>query len=274
MDLRGKTALVTGAASGIGRETARALAREGARLVLCDVNEAALADVARSLGEDDVLMTKVVDVSNRDAMRAFADEVHSTLDGVDVLVNNAGVGLSGGMLDTTLEDWDWILGINLMGVIHGCHFFVPRMVSRGRGGHVVNVSSTLGFVGAPDVIGYCTTKFGVFGLSECLRSELAPHGIGVSTICPGVIATSIIKTMRVRGRGDVEKERAKVDALFQKRSYGPEKVAAAIMRAVKKGEEVVPVAPEAWTLYFMKRFAPKLGESLGRLLRQRALDAS
>jgi NAD(P)-dependent dehydrogenase (short-subunit alcohol dehydrogenase family) len=271
MDLRGKTALVTGAASGIGRETALAFAREGAQLVLCDVNEGALADVAREAGG--VLMTKVVDVSKRDAMRAFADEVHAKVDAVDVLVNNAGVGLSGGILDTTLEDWDWILGINLLGVVHGCHFFVPRMVSRGRGGHVVNVSSTLGFIGAPDVIGYCTTKFGVFGLSECLRTELAPHHIGVSTICPGVIATSITKTMRVRGNFDTEKRREQVDAMFKKRAYGPEKVAAAITDAVKNERGVVPVAPEAWTLYFVKRFAPRLGERIGRMLRERAIQA-
>src|SRR5437867_2829597 len=120
--LRGKTALVTGAASGIGRATALALANEEARLILCDVNDEALREVEREVAGQSFLVRKV-DVSKRDAMRAFADDVHERVRAVDVLVNNAGVGLAGGILDTTLEDWEWVISINLWGVIHGCHFF-------------------------------------------------------------------------------------------------------------------------------------------------------
>src|SRR6185295_669159 len=141
-----------------------------------------------------------VDVANRDEMRAFAAEVHRERDAVDILMNNAGVGLGGGFLDTSLEDWDWIVGINFWGVVHGCHFFVPPMVARKRGGHVVNVSSAAGFVAGAQLAAYSTTKFAVFGLSEALRDELRPHRIGVTTVCPGLIDTPITMAARVRGR--------------------------------------------------------------------------
>ncbi len=256
-DLGGKIALVTGAASGIGRATALALARAGADLWLCDIDEPRLGDVAgeaRALGRR--VGTRRVDVARRDEMRAFADEVHAADRAVDVLVNNAGVGLSGTFLDTSLEDWEWVLSINLWGVIHGCHYFVPKMVERGGGGYVVNVSSMAG-VAATDVLSaYSTSKFGVFGLSEALRDELRPHGIGVATICPGVIDTPIVDASRALGQSAIPEVRARVTAEFRKRSYGPERVADAIVDAVTGGGDVVPVTPEAWALYFLKRIAP------------------
>jgi NAD(P)-dependent dehydrogenase (short-subunit alcohol dehydrogenase family) len=234
MDLRGKTALVTGAASGIGRATALALANQEARLVLCDVNEEALREVEREV-RGQCMLARKVDVSKRDAMRSLAGEVHDRVRAVDVLVNNAGVGLAGGILDTSL----------------------------------VNVSSVLGYFAAPQVIGYATTKFGVFGLSESLRAELAPHGIGVTTICPGVIATGIIGKTRFRGakgQADGEAMRARVQKMYTRRNYGPEKVARAILHALEKDSPVVPVSPEAWALYYLKRFVPSLSAPLGRML--------
>jgi NAD(P)-dependent dehydrogenase (short-subunit alcohol dehydrogenase family) len=264
-NVKDKVILITGAASGIGRATALRLAREGARLVVCDVNQHGLDEVARELGGA-LLLSRRVDVSDRAAMRAFADEVHALVPAVDVLVNNAGVGLQGGILDTSLDDWDWILKINLGGVVHGCHFFVPRMVERGRGGHVVNVSSVLGYFGAPGVIGYATSKFGVLGLSESLRAELAPRGIAVSTICPGIIDTGIIASTRFVGERDGEGVRAKVQSLYKKRKYGPEKVAESIARAIRRGTPVVPVSPEAWALYLIKRITPGLGGPVGRFM--------
>jgi NAD(P)-dependent dehydrogenase (short-subunit alcohol dehydrogenase family) len=271
-DLRGKTALVTGAASGIGRATVEALAHDGARIIACDVNEAGLDEVKQSLGAA-CLFARRVDVSKKDEMRAFAGEVHAKVPAVDVLVNNAGVGLSGGILSTSLEDWEWILSINLWGVIHGCHYFVPKMVERNTGGHVVNLSSVLGYFAAPDVLGYATSKFGVLGFSESLRAELAPHKIGVSTICPGIIATGIIAKTRFRGTGDAEKTRSHVEQMYRKRNYGPDKVAKAILRAVKKDVPVVPVSPEAWALYYLKRFVPTLGGPLGRYMARRTTGA-
>src|SRR5437867_2012388 len=127
-ELSGKTVLVTGAASGIGKETALAFARRGANLVICDVSETGLAETegqVRGLGRD--VLVRCVDVASREAMREFADTVHQRVEAIDILMNNAGVGLGGGFLDTTLDDWDWIIGINLLGVVHGCHCFIPKM---------------------------------------------------------------------------------------------------------------------------------------------------
>ncbi len=149
-NLHGRTVLVTGAGSGIGRETALLAARRGADLAICDVDDAGLAEVeasARALGRG--VLARHVDVSDREQMREFADAVHADAGAVDLLVNNAGVGLAAGLLDTELEDWDWIVSINLMGVVHGCHFFVPKMVERGTGGHVANLSSMAGFHASP-----------------------------------------------------------------------------------------------------------------------------
>jgi NAD(P)-dependent dehydrogenase (short-subunit alcohol dehydrogenase family) len=266
--LEDKVVVITGAASGIGRATAIAFARERTKLVLCDKNEEGLRSLERELGASKHVEWRVVDVSKREEMRAFADDVHARFDAVDVIVNNAGVGQSGGMLDTSLEDWEWVLGVNLWGVIHGCHFFVPKMVARGKGGHVVNVSSVFGFFAPPGSIGYCAAKFGVFGMSESLRGELEPHGIGVSTICPGMINTNIVKEGRYTDQTRASREN--VVAQFEKRGHSPDVVAKAIMSAVKKNRAVVPAAPEAWAFYYAKRFIPKQFDGIARYLSKQA----
>ena len=262
----GRTVLVTGAASGIGRETALALARAGANLVVCDVNGAAVEQTAadaRALGRS--VLVRTVDVSRRDAMAAFAADVQAEVGAVDILMNNAGVGLGARFLDTTLEDWEWVIGINLWGVVLGCHFFVPPMVARGTGGHVVNVSSAAGFLATAPLLAYATTKFAVFGLSEALRDELHPHGIGVTTICPGIINTPITRTSRMRGRMASDAGRAALVAAYEKRNYGPQHVADAIVQAIARNRTVVPVSPEAWAMYWLKRLAPGLTALVNRV---------
>ena len=261
----GKTALVTGAASGIGRETALAFARAGADLVVCDLNEGGLEETAtaiRGLGRR--VLARRVDVASRDDMAAFAAAVHAEMPAVDILMNNAGVGLGARFLETSLEDWAWILSINLWGVVHGCHFFLPPMVKRGRGGHVVNVSSAAGYVASEQLSAYSTTKFAVFGLSEALRDELRPHGIGVTTICPGVINTPITRNARMRGVAATPEARAAVVSAYERRNYGPERVAAGVLRAVARNQAVAPISPEAWTMYVLKRIAPGLTARLSR----------
>lgn len=276
VDLQGRVALVTGAARGIGRATAMALADAGCQLIISDVNRAALDELAATLRERGrLLMAQTVDVSSREAMKEFAAAVHAQVPAVDVLVNNAGVGLAGGINDTTLDDWQWVLGVNLWGVIHGCHFFVPKMLEQaklgGPVGHVVNVSSAFGYYGGARTLGYCTSKFAVFGLSESLRNELEPHGIGVSVICPGVIDTDIISQSRIRlppGR-DPERMRDRVQKLYKKRNYPPEHVAEAIVQAVRCRRSVVPVTGEAWLMWLTSRVSAKLSHRIGGLVNRR-----
>jgi NAD(P)-dependent dehydrogenase (short-subunit alcohol dehydrogenase family) len=253
----GKTVLVTGSGSGIGRETAFAFARLGAQLIICDVNEVAARRTAEEIRESGgKASSHTVDVADRAQMEAFAEAVHGEVEAVDVLVNNAGVGLGGGFLDTTLEDWDWILGINLRGVIHGCHFFAPKMVARGQGGHVVNVASAAAFVAGEALAAYSTTKFAVLGLSEALRDELSRHAIGVTAVCPGIINTPITGSSRLRGKAAAPGAREQLVGFYRWRGYGPERVARAIVTAVARNTAVAPVSPEAWMMYFLKRLSP------------------
>ncbi|MDG2306895.1 MAG: SDR family NAD(P)-dependent oxidoreductase [Candidatus Binatia bacterium] len=269
-NLRGKTALVTGAGSGIGKETALLLGTHGADLVLCDVDEKGLAETEASLREmGREVFAMRVDVADREQMSAFANAVHERIEAVDLLVNNAGVGLGGGFADTSLDDWDWILGINLKGVVHGCHFFVPKMVARGAGGHVVNVSSSAGFFASEALCAYSTTKFGVLGLSEALREELHRSGIGVSTICPGIIDTQITKTSRFRGAFDTTEMREQLVGAYAKRNYTPARVAKNILKAVDRNRGVTPVSPEAWIMYYMKRLIPVTVGRVSRIMGER-----
>jgi short-subunit dehydrogenase len=189
---------------------------------------------------------------------------------VDLLVNNAGVGIGGGFLDTSLEDWDWIVGINLMGVVHGCHFFVPPMLKRGRGGHVVNISSAAGYLATAALAAYCTTKFGVLGLSEALHEELAPHGIGVTAVCPGIVNTNITRTSPLRGAIATPANRERMVEAYRRRNYGPERVALNILRAVQRNRTVAPITPEAWGMYVLKRLFPGFTRWLSGTLNQRA----
>jgi NAD(P)-dependent dehydrogenase (short-subunit alcohol dehydrogenase family) len=257
--------VVTGAAGGIGRATALRFAQGGARVAVCDVDQAGLDALGRELG-DRLALAKRVDVSDRAQMKAFADAVHAIAPAADVVVNNAGVGLSGGILDTSLDDWDWVLRINLGGVIHGSHFFAPAMVAQRRG-HIINVSSCLGYYPAPGVVGYVTSKFAVLGMSLSMRAELAPHKVHVTAICPGLIATGIVE--KGRFAGDTGETRARAVKMFRERGRSPEQVADAIVRAAKRAPAVRPVAPEAWALWALSRLAPGAAGDLGRRVRDR-----
>jgi NAD(P)-dependent dehydrogenase (short-subunit alcohol dehydrogenase family) len=261
--LDGKTVLVTGAGSGIGRETALLCARRGADLVICDLNAEGLAATeadARALGRN--VVARQVDVSDREQMRAFSEDAGAP----DLLVNNAGVGLGGGMLDTPLDDWDWVVRINVMGVVHGCHFFVPKMVERGSGGHVVNLSSLAGFHASPELVAYSATKFGVLGLSLAMREELVPHGIGVTAVCPGVVNTPITRSSRLYGKSGEPGARERIVRNYERRGYGPDKVAKNILRAVERNRPIAPITPESWVSWAVTRTSPRLAGWMARKL--------
>jgi NAD(P)-dependent dehydrogenase (short-subunit alcohol dehydrogenase family) len=233
------------------------------------VNEGGLAETeAKARAHGCEVLAQRVDVSRREEMRAFSDAVHRWVEAVDLLMNNAGVGLGAKFLDSTLEDWNWIIGVNLMGVIHGCHFFLPAMVRRGAGGHVVNVSSAAGFFASPQLSAYCTTKFGVLGLTEALREELAPHGIGVTAVCPGLINTPIIRSSVLRGAEATPEARERIVRVYERRNYGPERVAENILRAVQRNRTVAPITPEAWAMYLIKRLSPRFAWFVARKLGQ------
>jgi NADP-dependent 3-hydroxy acid dehydrogenase YdfG len=265
MNLRDRVVVITGAGSGIGRATALAFAREGARIAACDVDQARLEALRADLG-DRALLVEKVDVSNRHEMKTFADKVHAHTPAADVIVNNAGVAVSGTFLETSLDDWDWLLGINLKGVVHGCHYFVPKMVDRGAGGHVINIASIFGIYAPPGVTAYVASKFGVRGFSLSLREELAPHKIGVTAICPGMINTAIVADARTKA--SMASRKSKVVETFKK-GLSPDKVAEAIVAAVHSNPPVRTVGTDARVVAALTRLAPRTMMKVGGIVQRR-----
>ncbi|GHB25401.1 short chain dehydrogenase [Streptomyces viridiviolaceus] len=265
----GQLVLVTGAGSGIGRATAFAFAEAGARVVAVDrdaESAARTAELARLVGAPDA-WAEAVDVSDGQAMEKLAEKVATEYGVVDVLVNNAGIGLSGSFLDTTPEDWKKVLDVNLWGVIHGCRLFGRQMAERGQGGHIVNTASAAAFQPSKVLPAYSTSKAAVLMLSECLRAELAGQGIGVTAICPGLVNTNITSTARFTGVDAEEEKRLRQRSarLYGLRNYPPEKVADAIIDAVVQDRAVVPVTPEARGVHLMSRFLPGALRAIARV---------
>ncbi|OUS09033.1 hypothetical protein A9Q81_00345 [Gammaproteobacteria bacterium 42_54_T18] len=264
--LNNKVVLVTGGGSGIGRETAIEFSAQGAHIILSDVNAVGMEESGRLIRKaGGTFEQHVADVASRRDMEALAKEVKNKHGALDVLINNAGIGSAGAFLETTLDTWDKVIDINVKGVVHGCHYFLPDMVAAGKGGSVVNLASMAAFIAPPDMSIYTTSKFAVLGFSESLRNELAKHHIHVATICPGVINTPIVKNTVMEGASGQGELREKAIAMYQRRNYPPQKVALAVLSAVLKQKSVVPVSPEAWLGYYAKRWAPNLVERFGRL---------
>ncbi|GGY29588.1 SDR family oxidoreductase [Streptomyces djakartensis] len=265
----GQLVLVTGAGSGIGRATALAFAAAGARVVAVDRNAEAAArtaESARRVGAP-AAWAETADVSDEQEMEKLSEKVTTAYGVVDVLVNNAGIGLSGSFFDTTTEDWKTVLDVNLWGVIHGCRLFGRRMAERGQGGHIVNVASAAAYQPSRALPAYSTSKAAVLMLSECLRAELAGQRIGVTAVCPGFVNTAITATARFAGvdAGEEKRLRQRAARLYGLRNYPPEKVAAAILRAVVRDEAVVAVTPEARGARVLSRLAPGVLRGIARL---------
>jgi len=198
-DLAGRVAVVTGGASGIGRAMAELFARERAKVVLADIDQRALAAVVQSIkGRGGEALAVPTDVTDLTSVQALAETAFKTFGRVHVLCNNAGVALWGGLEQATHRDWQWVLGVNLWGVIHGVETFVPRMIASKEPGHIVNTASMAGLIASRGLGVYNTSKYAVVGLSETLAKDLRPYGIGVSVLCPMGVSTQIRESARNR----------------------------------------------------------------------------
>ncbi|EGD56798.1 SDR family oxidoreductase [Gordonia neofelifaecis] len=238
---RGRKVLITGAASGIGRATALAAAAEGAELVLTDLQadrlDAVVAEILDSRGT--VLYHRAGDVSDYEWVAAFARGVDAEVGVMDVVMNIAGVSAWGTVEHLEHRHWKKMVDVNLMGPIHIIESFVPQMVRRGEGGHLVNVSSAAGLLALPWHAAYSASKFGIRGVSEVLRFDLRRHHIGVSLVCPGGVDTPLVETVDIVGLDRENTAIQKQISGFHKIAVSPEKAAAAILRGVKRNAFMV-----------------------------------
>lgn len=257
MNIRGKKVLITGAASGIGRATALAMAERGARLFLTDINQQGLEETRRTIEESggEVCLAEALDISDYASVKALADEIHAGFGPLDILANIAGVALFSQVEDMTHAQWEKIVNVNLWGPIHGIECFVPEMIRAGRGGHIVSVSSTAGIIGLPWHVAYAGTKHALVGSSEVLRFDLRKHDIGVSVILPGAVKTGLVDTVVINAD---EEACRKGRELFSKHAISPEKVADLIINAIEKNKYMVITSPDIKLLYFLKRAFPPM----------------
>jgi NAD(P)-dependent dehydrogenase (short-subunit alcohol dehydrogenase family)/pimeloyl-ACP methyl ester carboxylesterase len=255
--LRDRLALVTGAGSGIGAASAHALAAHGAKLLLVDRDGDALGRTAETLPGS---RTFICDVADEQAMERLAEAVLAEHGAPQIVINNAGIAVAGSFLDTGFDDWRRVLGVNLMGVVHGCRLFGRAMVERGEGGQIVNTASAAAFSPNRSLAAYSASKAGVLMLSECLRAELAPSGIGVTAVCPGIVATNITRSTRYVGRAQQDQQVAAdyMTGFYRRRNFTAEQVAAELVAAIAEDRPVALVTPEAKVMHALARFAPGL----------------
>lgn len=260
-ELRNRVAVVTGAASGIGRATSVLLAQRGCRLAISDIDAAGLEETKRLIEEVGAkVSTHIVDVSNRAQMERFAEDVLAAHGGVNILMNNAGVSVGATFQDHSLEDFEWLFGINFWGVVYGCKLFLAALLAAEEA-HIVNVSSIFGLVGVPEQSSYCASKFAVRGFSESLLSELAGTRVGVTSVHPGGIATNIAAAMRVTGDDAALQRHARIVRRFRK-MLPPEKAAEAIVNGIERDQPRVLITRETYFLDFVKRLFPNRASAL------------
>lgn len=256
-NFQGKRCLITGAASGIGRATALALAAQGAELYLTDRDEVGLAqtvDDAKALGAD-VPAHRALDISDYDQVAAFAADIHAAHSSMDVVMNIAGISAWGTVDQLTHQHWRSMIDVNLMGPIHVIETFLPPMVQARRGGHLVNVSSAAGIVALPWHSAYSASKYGLRGLSEVLRFDLARHRIGVSVVVPGAVKTGLVQTVQIAGVDREDPNVQKWVDRFAGHAISPEKAADKILAGVQRNRFLIYTSADIRALYAFKRVA-------------------
>jgi NAD(P)-dependent dehydrogenase (short-subunit alcohol dehydrogenase family) len=261
-DFKGRTAFVTGGANGIGIGLVRALLAQGCNVAMADIRRDSIDRALETLGGQSVMGVQV-DVSSREDMKRAADEVEAQFGPVTLLFNNAGINLFQSIEDSSYDDWDWVLGVNLNGPINGVMTFVPRMIAAGNGGYVVNTASMAAFLAAGTPGIYNTTKFAVRGMSESLRASLARHGIGVSVLCPGLVKSYIYASDNIRpdrlkaGAKPVDDANVKRLAAVHEFGMEPDVIAGRVLEAMREDRFHIFTHPE-----FKDELTEVFGETL------------
>jgi short-subunit dehydrogenase len=253
-EIRDRVAVITGAASGIGRALAQEMAARGAQLALADVNAAGLEETRKSLGTATV-RTYEVDVAKADAVEEFARRVRQDFGRASLLINNAGVALFGTFAELTMEEFEWLIRINFWGTVYGCKFFLP-MLQRESSAHIVNISSVFGFFGPPGQTAYVSSKFAVRGFSESLREELRATPVRVTCVHPAGIATNVAANARCGAATRADEQQAALERFKKVAVISPETAARTIVEGIARDKDRVLIGRDAYRIDFISRLLP------------------